>query len=65
MKSSYLNLNEEPPDEQGDENGIHHLQEDQVHLKEIEVHQLQEGQAHYLDEGGQSCAWHRSQCCCL
>ena len=44
-------LNEEPPDEQGDENEIHHLQEDQVHLKEIEVHRLQEGQAHYLDEG--------------
>ena len=42
-------LNEEPPDEHGDE--IHHLQEDQVHLKENEVDRLQEGQAHYLYEG--------------
>jgi hypothetical protein len=42
-------LNEEAPDEQGDE--IHHLQEDQVHLlKENEVYQLQ-GQAQYLYEG--------------
>jgi hypothetical protein len=42
-------LNEEPPGEHGDE--IHHLQEDQVHLKENELRRVQEGQAHYLYEG--------------
>jgi len=63
VKSSYLNLNEEPPDEQGDENHeIHYLIKYRIKEPDLnegppeeqgdESHHLQEeGQTHYLQKG--------------